>query len=108
MSGLPPYNAYRFETDLSLRIKRLGYRIIFDPKAIVYHRRAPKGGVRVNVYEWNYWFSRNHTIYLLTCLNRGALRAMFFVLREIIRVLSVSEHAHTHVQMHGIKYCLLN
>ena len=80
-------NAYRFETDLSLRIKRLGYRIIFDPKAIVYHRRAPRGGARVDVYEWNYWFSRNHTIFLLTCLNRGALRAVFFVLREIIRVL---------------------
>ena len=80
-------NAYRFETDLSLRVKRLGYRIVFDPKAVVYHRRAPRGGARVGAYEWNYWFGRNHTVFLLTCFNSGVLRAAFFVLREIVRVL---------------------
>ena len=52
-------NAYRFETDLALRIKRLGFKILFNPEAVVFHRRADKGGCRVNVYEWNYWFRRN-------------------------------------------------
>ena len=80
-------NAYRFETDLSLKVKRLGYKIVFDPKAVIYHRRAPEGGARVDVYKWNYWFGRNHAIFVLTCLDRGALKAVFFVLREIIRVL---------------------
>ena len=80
-------NAYRFETDLSLRIKRLGYRIVFDPRAIVYHRRAPRGGARVNAYKWNYWFARNHTVFLLTCLSGGTVKTAYFAVKETVRIL---------------------
>ncbi len=34
---------YYFEPDLCLRLKHKGYRIIFDPSAVVYHHETPKG-----------------------------------------------------------------
>lgn len=80
-------NAYRFETDLTLRVRKLGYRIVFDPNAIVYHRRATNGGARVDVYKWNYWFSRNHSLFLLKYLDKGFLRVPIFVAKQIARIL---------------------
>lgn len=39
-------NALRLESDLSLRARKYGYKIIFEPKALVYHHRAITGGAR--------------------------------------------------------------
>ncbi len=80
-------NAYRFETDLALRVRRMGFKIIFDPQAVVYHRRAPVGGARVDVYEWNYWYGRNHTIFLLRCLRWGLVRVAVFAFKQLLRIL---------------------
>ena len=80
-------NAYRFETDLSLRIKGLGFHLIYDPNAIVFHRRAKSGGCRVSVYEWNYWLGRNHTLFVLRCLKRRILKIFLFAFKNCIRIL---------------------
>lgn len=40
-------NAFRFETDLSLRVRQAGYQILFEPKASLKHLMAPRGGNRV-------------------------------------------------------------
>lgn len=80
-------NAYRFETGLSLKVKKLGFKIIFDPNAIVFHRRANKGGCRVNVYDWNYWFSRNHTLFVLRCLKGKVVKVFLFTLEQLLRIL---------------------
>ena len=80
-------NAYRFETDLSLRIKSLGFHLIYDPNAIVYHRRAKSGGCRVSVYEWNYWLGRNHTLFVLRRLRRRVLKIFLFAFKNCIRIL---------------------
>jgi len=85
-------NAYRFETDLSLRIKKLGYKIIFDPNAIVYHRRAVEGGARLDAYKWNYWFSRNHTLFLVKCLPAGFLKAFIFFFKQLVRILGYKRY----------------
>jgi len=80
-------NTYRFETGLSLKVKKLGFKIIFDPNAIVFHRRANKGGCRVNVYDWNYWFSRNHTLFVLRCLKGKVVKVLLFTLEQLLRIL---------------------
>ena len=39
-------NAHREETDFSLRIRRRGYQIVYDPDAAVVHLSHPAGGSR--------------------------------------------------------------
>ena len=80
-------NAYRFESDFSLKIRRLGFKIVFDPSAIVFHRRANTGGCRVSVYDWNYWFSRNHTLFVLRCLRGKVVKVFFFTFEQLLRIL---------------------
>jgi len=80
-------NAYRFETDLCLKVKRLGYKIVYDPKAVIFHRRAGRGGARTNVYMWNYWFARNHILLLLKNLDDSVIRALIFLAKQVLRIL---------------------
>jgi GT2 family glycosyltransferase len=90
-------NALREETDLSLRAKKLGYKIIFEPKAEVEHVRALSGGARKTEgrMKWYFDFFSNETyfflkhrssillpVYLLIKLN-WAMRCMFGFGREV-------------------------
>lgn len=60
-------NALREETDLSLRAKKLGYKIIFEPKAVVEHHRAATGGARKSEgrIQWYFDFFSNETYFFL-------------------------------------------
>lgn len=60
-------NALREETDLSLRAKKLGYKIIFEPKAVVEHHRALTGGARKSEgrIKWYFDFFSNETYFFL-------------------------------------------
>ncbi|OYT62737.1 MAG: hypothetical protein B6U69_01155 [Thermofilum sp. ex4484_15] len=80
-------NAYRFETDLCLKVKKMSYKIIYDPKAVIFHRRAKDGGARMSVYNWNYWFARNHLLLILSNFNFKALKVIIFVLKQLTRIL---------------------
>jgi GT2 family glycosyltransferase len=51
---------FREETDLCLRIRRLGYRIVFDPNANLVHKAL---GRRSQGARWIYYYIRN-TVYL--------------------------------------------
>jgi GT2 family glycosyltransferase len=61
-------NAIFEDIDFSFRFRHLGYRILFDPDAVVWHLRAIQGGCqtrmenRVNSY---YWFLRNKTAFFM-------------------------------------------
>jgi len=44
------------ETDVSLKIRRLGYKIIFSPKAKIIHLSAPRGGQRQEFNEDEFRF----------------------------------------------------
>ncbi len=87
----------REETDLSIRAKRLGYAIIFEPKALVEHHRATTGGTRKSEgrIQWyvsffsdeTYFFLKHRPtwllpLYLLT-KTEWALRCMFGFGREV-------------------------
>jgi GT2 family glycosyltransferase len=90
-------NAIRFESDMSLRAKKMGYKIIFEPKAVVYHHRAETGGARKSEgrIQWYFDFFSNETYFFLKHFNNlllpiflatklaWALRCMFGFGREV-------------------------
>jgi len=59
-----PGSSVREETDLCLRVREIGYRILFNPKAVVDHLGAPQAqGQRFDV-RYSYYFQRNHVVML--------------------------------------------
>ncbi len=60
-------NALREDTDLALRLKKQGWRIIFDPNAELTHLRASTGGCRKNEgrIKWYHDFFHNETYFFL-------------------------------------------
>ena len=90
-------NALRFESDLSLRAKKAGYKIIFEPNAVVDHHRAETGGARKSEgrLQWYFDFFSNETYFFLKHFNKlllplflftkieWALRCMFGFGREV-------------------------
>jgi GT2 family glycosyltransferase len=53
------------ETDIALRVKRLGYKLVFNPAAVVDHIAAPR--VIGRRFGYRYWFfsHRNQLIFLM-------------------------------------------
>jgi len=59
-------NAHMEETDFCLRIKRAGHRAIFEPKAVLKHLQASRGGNRAqDIYQFRYWLVRNFVVFYL-------------------------------------------
>lgn len=54
-------NCFRDDTDISLRIRKHGYKLIFHPKALVIHKY--KGKLVSN--NWFYWTVYNHTYFYM-------------------------------------------
>lgn len=54
-------SCFRDDTDISLRLKSLNYKIVYHPKAIVRHKF--KGKIVNN--KWFYWTVYNHTYFYL-------------------------------------------
>ncbi|MEM2971630.1 MAG: glycosyltransferase family 2 protein [Candidatus Bathyarchaeia archaeon] len=52
---------YRDDTDMCIRIRKLGYKILYNPKALIWHKFKGKqvGGV------WSYWYIRNNVYFYL-------------------------------------------
>ncbi len=59
-------NYYREETDLCMRISRMG-KLIFEPSAATFHETAKDGGTRdiATVGSFLYWYFRNSTLLFL-------------------------------------------
>jgi len=54
-------NCYRDDTDACLRLKRLGYKLVYNPKALVWHKFRGKS----TKLSWYYWTAYNHTYFFL-------------------------------------------
>jgi GT2 family glycosyltransferase len=90
-------NALREDTDLSLRAKHMGYKIVFEPKAIIDHKRAESGGARKTEgrIAWYFHFFSNETYFFLKhrpfvllpiylfMKTEWAIRCMFGIGREV-------------------------
>jgi GT2 family glycosyltransferase len=56
---------YREESDLQRQVRKLGYRIIFEPRFYTYHLAIESGGNRYSDLEDRmYWKWRNHTHFM--------------------------------------------
>lgn len=63
-------NAMREETDFSFRVRNLGYQLVFEPKAEVFHLLTPAGGARSGDQVGRYrTFFRNNTYFFLRHFN---------------------------------------
>ena len=58
---------YREESDLQERVRRLGYKIVFEPRFYVYHLNLEEGGNRAiqDMASRFYWKAKNHTYFML-------------------------------------------
>jgi GT2 family glycosyltransferase len=73
-AGFETRYCIREESDIFMIMKKCGYRILFDPAAVVDHMGAPKPrGKRFDV-SWDYFGHRNH--YVLLMRNYGLFDAI--------------------------------
>jgi GT2 family glycosyltransferase len=83
-------NALLEDADFSYRFHRQGYRIVYDPDAVVHHLLLSHGGNKTRTQtkgEYYYWFIRNKTYFLLK--NLPVHRVIPSVLFAIFRALQV-------------------
>ncbi len=53
------------ESEMNLRLRKMGYNLYFQPKAIMNHFVQESGGCRLPIYKWSYYFLRNHSLFLI-------------------------------------------
>ncbi len=76
------------DMDFCLRVLKRGYKIIFDPTAVVEHLSLPFGGCRVEKKEEVvYWLYRNHSLAFLKNFNKLTYPVLIaeYILRVILR-----------------------
>jgi GT2 family glycosyltransferase len=95
-------NAVREETDLSVRLRRCGYRIMYIPQASVIHYMNNTGGTRAAANE-AYWFAifRNQCYFYLKNFDYSRLTIMFVQIfdfsrcrRQGLKVMSIFRKAY--------------
>jgi GT2 family glycosyltransferase len=65
-------NAFREESDMSMRMANLGYKIYFNPKVVLTHLAAPYGGNRVKTHLYdNPAFYKNELFFTLRFAKKG-------------------------------------
>lgn len=71
---------YRDDTDCCLGVKRIGYKVLYQPKAVVWHKFKGKNIDR----KWIYWYVRNHTyFYLKNIFHKARAKLPLFFLRTL-------------------------
>ena len=78
------YFLYLEDMDFSVRAKQVGFKIIFEPKAIIWHKNAGTTGGSGSTLQ-DYYITRNR---LLFAFKYARIRTKFAVLRQIINKLS--------------------
>ena len=89
------------ETDLCLRIRRAGYKIVFDPKAELVHLKDTKGCCAENYKQWFYWYGHNNMLFFLKNFSRYLL-PMFTVSSFIRLLLSACKRLNPLIVVWGI------
>jgi len=76
------YFMYLEDLDYSVRLKRHGFKIVYQPKAIVWHKNAQSSGVGDDLHD--YFFTRNR---LLFGFSYAPIRTRIALLRESARLM---------------------
>lgn len=75
------YFLYLEDMDLSVRIKEKGYKLVYEPKAVVWHKNAGSSGSGSDLHD--YFFTRNR---LLFGMKHASFRTKFALIRESGRI----------------------
>lgn len=78
------YFLYYEDNDWCMRIKRAGYKIMYTPKSLVWHKNAASGGGSGSALQ-DYYITRNR---LLFGLNYAPARTKVALIRESFRLLA--------------------
>jgi GT2 family glycosyltransferase len=79
-------SAHLEETDACLRIRKAGYKIVFDPNAELTHLKDARGGCRAESYrEWFYWYGHNNMLFFLKNFRHGLFP--LFAISSLIQTL---------------------
>jgi len=76
------YFLYLEDLDFSVRAKKAGFKIIYQPKAVVWHKNAQTSGFGSGLHD--YFFTRNR---LLFGLEYASVKTKFALIRECLRTL---------------------
>jgi len=75
------YFLYLEDLDLSVRVKNSGFKIIYQPKAVVWHKNAQSGRFNSGIHD--YFFTRNR---LLFGFEYASFKTKFALVRESVRI----------------------
>lgn len=96
-------SAHLEETDLCMRIRNMGYKIVFEPSAELIHLKSPEGGCRAEDYrQWFYWFGHNYMLFFLKNCKRIFLFP-FILLRIIWLILSAIKRSNLMIIIWGMQ-----
>lgn len=75
------YFLYLEDLDFSVKALKAGFKIVYQPKAVVWHKNAQSGGFGSGIHD--YFFTRNR---LLFGSKYASLKTKFALVRESIRI----------------------
>lgn len=77
------YYLYYEDSDLNIRVKKAGFKIMFVPRSVIFHKNAGSAGGSGSTLQ-DYYITRNR---LLFGMKYAPIRAKFALFRESIKVL---------------------
>jgi len=81
-----PGTCLREETDIALRMRRAGYRIVYAPSAVVEHVAGPYARGRRFDTRYKYYGARNHVVLLGRTVGLGDPRTRRYVKSAVLEI----------------------
>lgn len=78
--------AYLEDLDFCLRAKRMGYRLLYVPQSVIWHKNAGSSGVGSDTHQ--YYMTRNR---LIVGMRYASVRTKFALVREAMRSLVIGK-----------------
>ncbi|ADZ09106.1 glycosyl transferase family 2 [Methanobacterium lacus] len=76
------------ESEMNIRLRKMGYNLYFQPKAVMNHFVQENGGCRLPLYKWSYYFIRNHSLFLARNYSYKFVYMesffLFYILRTVV------------------------
>ncbi len=86
---------FREESDIQEQIKRLGYRLLLEPRVFVYHLALEEGGnrPRMSMAKRMYWKSGNNARFLTKWTRSSWLRSWYLLTSTLLLIAYRPQHA---------------